>query len=276
MYYWQPENCTLLRWNATQFCELLGNRTILLSGDSTMQQTASTLFSMLSAETVKQSIAYRLSANMTSNYSSSFNIIPGLKVEGTGSSCLKNIEFLRCDHLFPFHHAGDGGLIDFAGRFRELNPDIAVINAGAHLHDGGDMWHVMSKLKDLIAERKAKEEEGRSNSNSTNNTSWSVVWRTNNPGHPLCRENSTILTELSRWYNTPNDTHQMGRYLQFDNEVKRLAPEIGFKLLDVFPLYYREDAHALSEARDCLHYCQPGPLNLIPQLLLQMLFNKEI
>ena len=44
-YLWQPHNCLLLEWNATQFCNLLGNRTISMIGDSTMEQTAATLVS---------------------------------------------------------------------------------------------------------------------------------------------------------------------------------------------------------------------------------------
>lgn len=43
---WVPLSCDLVEWNATLFCELLGNRTILLAGDSTMRQTGQALMSM--------------------------------------------------------------------------------------------------------------------------------------------------------------------------------------------------------------------------------------
>lgn len=46
-YYWKPDNCTLMAFNASDFCRLLGNRKITLIGDSTMDQTASTLRSMI-------------------------------------------------------------------------------------------------------------------------------------------------------------------------------------------------------------------------------------
>ena len=42
-FYWQPHNCRLLEWNATQFCDFLGDRTISMIGDSTMEQIAATL-----------------------------------------------------------------------------------------------------------------------------------------------------------------------------------------------------------------------------------------
>ena len=46
-YDWVPSFCMLHHWNASFFCELLGNRTILLVGDSTMEQSASTLMAMI-------------------------------------------------------------------------------------------------------------------------------------------------------------------------------------------------------------------------------------
>lgn len=35
-YEWIPSQCTLPLWNATLFCNVLGNRQVLLFGDSTM------------------------------------------------------------------------------------------------------------------------------------------------------------------------------------------------------------------------------------------------
>jgi hypothetical protein len=48
-YQWEPALCNLVPWDATQFCSLLGNRTILMLGDSAMQQAATTLMSMVVA-----------------------------------------------------------------------------------------------------------------------------------------------------------------------------------------------------------------------------------
>ena len=46
-YFWKPRGCRLLDWNSTLFCNLLGTRKIAMIGDSSMQQTASTLMSMI-------------------------------------------------------------------------------------------------------------------------------------------------------------------------------------------------------------------------------------
>ena len=47
MYTWEPSNCNLLKWNAKLFCSLLGNKTILMVGDSTMIQSGATLVNMI-------------------------------------------------------------------------------------------------------------------------------------------------------------------------------------------------------------------------------------
>jgi len=46
-YEWVPNECVLPQWNTEAFCRLLGGRRILIVGDSTMQQTAASLYSML-------------------------------------------------------------------------------------------------------------------------------------------------------------------------------------------------------------------------------------
>lgn len=46
------------------------------------------------------------------------------------------------------------------------------------------------------------------------------------------------------------------------------------KILDLSPLCYKSDAH--PGGNDFLHYCMPGPIDLFPIILLQMLYNDEI
>mmetsp|Transcript_32422 Transcript_32422/g.30926 ORF Transcript_32422/g.30926 Transcript_32422/m.30926 type:complete len:333 (+) Transcript_32422:178-1176(+) len=46
-YKWTPHSCTMIMFNATHFCSLIGNRTIYLHGDSTMDQAANSLISQI-------------------------------------------------------------------------------------------------------------------------------------------------------------------------------------------------------------------------------------
>ncbi|CAN0424525.1 unnamed protein product, partial [Phaeothamnion confervicola] len=43
---WEPAGCELLKWDAEAFCRILGGRSLLLIGDSTQEQTASTLMNI--------------------------------------------------------------------------------------------------------------------------------------------------------------------------------------------------------------------------------------
>ena len=47
MYEWEPSRCRLLEWDARKFCRQLGNRSVLLMGDSTVHQTDHTIRSWI-------------------------------------------------------------------------------------------------------------------------------------------------------------------------------------------------------------------------------------
>ena len=48
-YMWTPDDCDLVPWDAASFCAKLGSRSLLMIGDSTMQQAAATVLSMVIA-----------------------------------------------------------------------------------------------------------------------------------------------------------------------------------------------------------------------------------
>lgn len=118
MYEWVPHDCQLLPFNGSQFCDLLGTRKMLLVGDSSMQQTAATLMSMI--------VSY-------------------------GGQCAEQVGFGRSDQLF-FSTKGHLNLFQFVDL---VKPDICIINSGAHNHDRGDMFSVVESLKNRWGELKA-------------------------------------------------------------------------------------------------------------------------
>jgi hypothetical protein len=108
-WIWEPDYCRLLEWNATQFCELLGNRTVVLVGDSTMDQTAATLISMINFQ------------------------------HGTCSPQIRNA---RNDELYFATHG-----MNFYQIVARYQPDICIFNAGPHMHDLGDIYTVWYNLE---------------------------------------------------------------------------------------------------------------------------------
>ena len=46
VYTWVPNECRLLEWDAKEVCRVLGNRSLLVLGDSTVSQAAGVLMNL--------------------------------------------------------------------------------------------------------------------------------------------------------------------------------------------------------------------------------------
>jgi len=122
----------------------LGNRTVLIVGDSTLQQVAVTLINMI--------ITW-------------------------GGSCADQITFAK-SYFLTFKKWGEKkrNIVEYV---EDINPDIVVFSAGAHLHDFGDMYSVMENLRKLFPSM-------RENVLQNSNKNITLVWKTQNPGHVTC------------------------------------------------------------------------------------------
>ena len=107
-YVWVPDSCSFDLWDAQKFCTALGNRTVLIVGDSTLQQVAVTLINMI--------------------------------ISNNGN-CADKITFAK-SYFLTFKKWGERkkNIFEFV---EDINPDIVVFSAGAHLHDLGDLFSVM-------------------------------------------------------------------------------------------------------------------------------------
>ena len=98
-YMWESKNFNQSEWNATKTCRLLGNRRVLMIGDSTMQQAAATLMNA---------------------------VFP--------AKCQTQMAFASSDTLFGNISIGNlargRNWIDLVA---EIKPEIVVINTGAHI-----------------------------------------------------------------------------------------------------------------------------------------------
>lgn len=154
-YQWYPRYCSLIPWNASNFCEVLGNRRILLVGDSTMHQTATTLMSMLTSN----------DSNITQAVSEKF-LSPG----GVGSGCATQVYF-GLARMLVWRSGEDISLLRYIKKFNPLANDIVIVTAGAHMQDIGDaesMWETLSR--DIRTIRR-------------DHPRIQIAWKTSNPGH---------------------------------------------------------------------------------------------
>ena len=253
-YIWMPNNCSLLKWDGDQFCSLLGDRVMLIVGDSTMMQAGVTLVNMLVS---------------------------------SRASCGYNVRMLRSDVLYrPSMHKICS---DYDRMFRdvveEVKPNISIFSTGAHLNDAGDVDAVLWGLRDFILEQ-----------TSVQNTS--MIWKSQHPGHHDCDNFTEPLgwndIQLNNGSTVSEDKYHWNTFRVMDEVVKeKLYAQNGtifhkyynrMKYMDLSMLFLRADGHPGSFSKffagdnfiDCLHFCMPGPLDLFPVLVLQMMYNKEI
>lgn len=250
-YEWVPTTCHLPMWNASEFCSSLGNRTLLLVGDSLMYQAFHTLMGMLSQ--TPQDI-----------------------------SCTKSVYFGRSTHLFYDEMAIEAdptNVYSLPSYVDRLKPDVVVMNTGAHKGDLGDYFTVLERLRNWVGET------------FTVTNGWpkpSFIWLTFSGGHYGCEAiNRTTFNPGEKNYDQDSirdrwgDVYKWGQ-IKYINQLVRnysKAYNIFDGIIDLEPmLNLRPDAHVGNsktsndrEFIDCLHWCLPGPLNLFPRLLNHML-----
>lgn len=209
----------LLQWNSTQFCELLGKRTVLMVGDSTMQQTASTLMSLIAqsggecAPQITSSCSDLLSADARHNYDTYVT---------------------------------------------QQKPDICIVGVGAHLHDFLDLGIVWTEFRNKW------------NKTVELSPHTKFYYKTMNPGHS---SHNFTTTPDEFWYPAPQPfaQYQYNLQPQIDAACVENALQLGMHVIDMTPLYLRRDAHS-----DGQHLCLPGPLNIIGNIVLTMLYTGEM
>ena len=241
---WKPAKCDLLAWNASRFCEVLGDRIVLLSGDSTMNQAAVTLMQLIKEH---------------------------------GGQCHNQL-YYGSSHFLIFQNQADFTWHNWIIKHKEkILPDIVVLTVGAHAQDIGDMYMIWENLiKDI---RMVRERFFWHNFTFVWKTQQPGHAACFNYSQPLFTPNNRFRwgthfdEELYNWYLHPS----------FDAFSVNQSLLHNIKILDLSPLYERPDAHpgsVLAEPNstkdDCLHYCIPGPIDLFASLFFQMLDAREI
>ena len=235
-YTWDaPESCTLLAWSAKAFCAVLGKRTMLLIGDSTMHQAAVTLINMV--------------------------------LLGNGQ-CHKQLAFGASDTLinrtFGFLNRGYTW-IDWIAR---KDPDFVVLSAGTHIRRDQDYHDVFDAVlkgtRDLpkqIAPKYAPAVRGRP---------LHIMWKTQQPGDPdldppypaVTRQ--AVLRGLPGTYCFNHESPAGKHHARFmDRDIKTVAKinaaaaksngsSATLSVIDMRMLYWATHAHT---EYDYTHYC---------------------
>ncbi len=257
-FSWVPDSCSIKQFDARAFCLQLRNRTLLIIGDSTAEQTASVLMG-----SVRAGFPWHDSS--------------GNADDALTTGCQHNILFAVGDTLIAERFAEYNRGQHWTEHVRRWKPDLVIVSAGPHIMQDDDMERVM----DEVIESHLREF-----------ASIPLIWRTNFPGgcaegqlqHPFVDEEEA----LSHWrkYSSSRPLYNYDRFADWDALAARKFASSEARasnrfLLDISPLMLRPDAHTGSAPessfpRDCLHMCLPGPLHPLFAQLFHRLLTFEI
>lgn len=248
LYEWRPHSCALHNWDGAAFCEALGEKTMLFVGDSTMEQSAVTIMSTLSA---------------------------------SGASCGPQLYYGRSNtYVYDIKNIDRKWF-----HYYEENPtDILVLAAGAWFEDSGDMYWALDSVNQTMRRWKATGMKTPRVLWKTQNPGHVMC---NAFYHPISRTEEKMLnlsTDSRGWKYSWDlfptfDSMAMNFALQEGWDIIDMSPlylrpdaHIGklgeYKKIGVAP---NEGTGGAAHKLDCLHYCLPGPIDLFSVLLLQNL-----
>lgn len=258
---WVPRTCALPQWDARRFCTLLGQRRLLLVGDSTMEQTGSALVALVQWGHLRDG-----------------------GVAAGNASCHRQISIVHSDtliarHLGRFNRGIFGGWLRAVARFRRAPGGLLVVlHASAHVYGSANFSALLSEVAAGHTKRFPDVP---------------LLWKTSAgagcDAHPhdgpppyAAPYWDALLARTSTW-NWPELWAQ-------DELARRFwAHHHGACVLDMAPLHRRIDARVASPHgvrgwdewnetkprsdgfRDCLHLCGVGVHRLFARLLLRQL-----
>lgn len=232
----------LPQWSAPDFCKLLGNRTLLLVGDSTMQQTWTSLINLMNFP---------------------------------NASCLKQLQYLASDFLAPTeaftkrprrkerYNSLDNLLRPFVNGTESL---VIILGVAAHLNK----WRRYEQAVEWVG---TYIEGNRRHFMMREPEKVKFYFKTANPPHHQCAEHADpwLPGELDLGVNEMAKHDYWKSALEYDRYAAGKLWSNGTSIIDMSPLYLRPDAHTF----DCLHYCMNTmngtPLDLFARKMLKAL-----
>ena len=236
-------DCEFISWNANLFCQVLGNRTILIIGDSTVGQSASSIMNSI--------------------------ILDYFDTPQEG--CQAQVMYQLADTLV----GRPMGVLNRGRRWSEIvndmKPDIVMLSAGPHV--AGPISDFSELLDEVLKEHEA----------SFPNVPliWKSQFPGGCDNSPHWTEMGQ--TALDYWENYTDKKGRILQYnwpqfVEFDRIAQQKVPGPNRYFMDISPLFLRPDGHVGSQPgpyfhNDCLHFCQPVVDSLVPRVMLQTLLD---
>lgn len=187
------------------------------------------------------------------------------------AQCIERVKYGWSSHLMTsrFHN----NMPDYLA---QVKPEIAVFTVGAHLQDHGDLQVILDLLERELQPWGSR--GGGSVGSGKNASVPLLIWKSASPAHVGCHRHSSPYPYGFAYSNAEVAALRFKNwqlFREFDEVARQRAARLGWRYLDMSPLYLRPDGHIRGAKDDCLHYCLPGPINLFARLLLHLLLQEE-
>ena len=246
-FTWVPHGCALPPWNPEHFCDLLGNRTILLIGDSTVQQAASVLMNHVAFDSTSGGVSNR---------------------------CQEQIIFASADTLTGHHFGAWNRGRPWHEAVELHKPHIVILGVGPHIYNSlhpNSTYHIRTLNSSLIYSSIV---ENVKSVFMARKHEFLLIWKTISGGGCSAKPLTTPL-QPADWTEYKGKAYNYGFFEEWDGIARSAFSDVPHAyLLDMHPITLRSDAHISKE--DCLHYCLPGPLSLFSTLLMNLLVEHNI
>lgn len=231
-------------FDPVDICNLLGNSTVLLIGDSTMEQFSATLVNSL-----------------------------------WDGECQNQITMGQSDTLVGRNYGNMNRGKVWSVLVEEMKPDIVIVTVGAHiLSDDASYIEIIDQVLNEMQEMRIifPNIKFAWKTQTPGGCTKEIV----SPKNATTAAMKRNFTEKSYGKDHYNWYQFYNRDLMLLN---RLA-KIGIPSLDMRMLYSRSDAHISSQSGrqlmrgtiDCLHMCLPGPLDVVGRLFHQLLVDLNL
>lgn len=244
-YEWQPSVCQIKPFDAIRFCSMLNNRRILFVGDSTAQQAGSTLMNMIRAGNAD---GHGCSKDVQVRLTDTFGMWDDRSHDDQ-------------DHIWKSSDLDlEKPVFEFEDALRmSTKDDVVILSTGPHWDDEKKYRNMLISIAEKIQTRRGHIDPP------------VILWKTISGAG--CSSPGIVNGEY--WLDSDEAAfYSWNKFPLYDAmaaaAMQSMTPPVP--IINVSMLYQRGDAHPGTFGKgDCLHFCTPGPLDVIAPILQHVL-----